>query len=421
MDVLHEQQIEGSALAAALPSPRVLMILTYYLPHCSGLTIYAQRLAEGLAARGVHVTVLTSRHDPTTPRVELVSGVRVVRSPIIAKVHKGVISPALLIDALRLSRSADVVHLHLPMLEAATLAFIARANRRPTVITYHCDLRLPWSLWSRPILEIMNRNHAIAGALGDRVVTYTRDFAEHSPFVSRLLPKTSIILPPVTIPEPSARALATMRASVGTGSPLIGFAGRFAAEKGVEHLIGTIPYVTTRFPKARYVFAGEYERVLGENYFKRLQPLIQRFRDRLVFLGNLDQEHLAAFYQQIDVLTLPSVNSTESFGLVQVEAMLAGRPVVASDLPGVRQPIRMTGMGEVAPPGDPAQLASALIRVLEAPERYARPTMEIRDMFQVQSTVSAYEQLYGGLVGNVAKSDARCGELEPRSGDKGAS
>jgi glycosyltransferase involved in cell wall biosynthesis len=74
--------------------------------------------------------------------------------------------------------------------------------------------------------------------------------------------------------------------------------------------------------------------------------------------------------------------------------MLCGTPVVASDLPGVRQPVLMTGMGEVAPAGDPAALAEALSRVLDDRARYVRPRAEIEATFGVEQTVDAYERLF---------------------------
>ena len=78
--------------------------------------------------------------------------------------------------------------------------------------------------------------------------------------------------------------------------------------------------------------------------------------------------------------------------------MLEGVPVVASDLPGVRQPVRLTGMGEIAPIGDAAGLARQIIRVLEAPDAYLRPREEIRSRFSMDRTISEYEDVYRGAV-----------------------
>src|SRR5581483_5959399 len=165
---------------------RILHALTYYHPHLSGLTIYVERLAETLAARGHEVTVATSRHLPSLARAEQRNGVRVVRAPVLLRVHKRVISPAFTGEVYRLMRSHDVVNLHLPLMEAGALTRLARRfARRPVVLTYHCDLRLPPSLTSGPIELTLTLMHRLAGRLANRIVTYTHDYAEHSPFVSR--------------------------------------------------------------------------------------------------------------------------------------------------------------------------------------------------------------------------------------------
>jgi hypothetical protein len=72
---------------------KILTVLTYYRPHTSGLTIYAERLAEAFAQRGHEVTVLTSRFDPSSPLEETVNGVKIVRAPVVMRVSKGVIMP----------------------------------------------------------------------------------------------------------------------------------------------------------------------------------------------------------------------------------------------------------------------------------------------------------------------------------------
>src|SRR5919205_3642653 len=155
---------------------KILHALTYYHPHLSGLTIYVERLAEALAARGHEVTVLASQHLPTLPRTEQRRGVRVVRAPVLLRLHKGVVSPAFTADTWRLLQSHDVLNLHLPLLEAGVLAWLARrVARRPVVLTYHCDLHLPPGPTSRPIELALTLMHRLAGHHANRVVTYTQD------------------------------------------------------------------------------------------------------------------------------------------------------------------------------------------------------------------------------------------------------
>ncbi len=113
-------------------------------------------------------------------------------------------------------------------------------------------------------------------------------------------------------------------------------------------------------------------------------------------LGVVRGQELVDFYAACDVLVLQSTNHTETFGLVQVEAMLCGTPVVASDLPGVREPITVTGMGRTTPPRDVSALAAAIIDVVRNRTAYTRPRDEIERRFNMDTTVDAYERLYRG-------------------------
>ena len=98
---------------------KILIELTYYRPHVSGLTIYVERLARALAARGHQVTVLTSQYDRSLPECEELHGIEVVRIPVAARVSKAVLMPGIGWAANRLVPAHDVVSLHLPNVDAA--------------------------------------------------------------------------------------------------------------------------------------------------------------------------------------------------------------------------------------------------------------------------------------------------------------
>jgi glycosyltransferase involved in cell wall biosynthesis len=152
-------------------------------------------------------------------------------------------------------------------------------------------------------------------------------------------------------------------------------------------------------PNARVLFAGPYQNVLGEEpYAKRIRPLVEQYQDHWTFLGVLNPREMAAFFHNCDVTVLPSLNSTESFGMVQVEGMLCGAPSIASALPGVRQPVMMTGMGEIVPIGDSAALAEAVIRVLNDKAKYTRPRSDIEAQFSTLRTAEQYEKLFEELL-----------------------
>ena len=377
---------------------RILCALTYYRPYTSGLTIYVERLATALVRRGHTVTVLTSQYDPSLPRQEEMEGVRVVRAPVAARVSKGVIMPTFGGIATALALSHDAMSLHLPQFDAPGLALRGRLQRQPVVLTYHSDLQLPPGLLNRVANRVVDIANLTAGRLATRIVAYTRDFADHSPFLSRFSQKIEVIPPPVEVTMVSAEEVSAFRERWNLRGPVIGMAARLAAEKGVEVLLRALPTILERYPNAQVLFAGPYEQVLGEaNYARRLAPEFARFGRHWTFLGTLDARAMATFFSNLDVLVVPSLNSTETFGLVQVEAMLCGTPAVASALPGVRQPVYQTGMGEVVPIGDDAALAAALLRVIELRERYQRPREQIAALFSTERTAIEYERLFETL------------------------
>lgn len=379
---------------------KILLVLTYYHPHVSGLTIYVKRLATTLARRGHQVTVLTSRYDRALPLVEQLDGVRVIRVPVLFRVSKGVIMPSFPFRAWNLIRRHDVVSAHLPQFEASLLAGLGRMAGRPVVLTYHCDLQLPQGWFNRIVDRVVFASNYVAGRMAEAVVAYTRDFAEHSNFLSRFLHKVQVIPPPVIMPAPDPAEVEAFRTRHDLeGRPVVGMAARLATEKGVEVLIGAMPHLLERFPRLKVLFAGQYRDVMGEEaYYRRLMPLIEELGpEHWEFLGVLSQEQMPAFFAACDVLVVPSLNSTESFGLVQVEAMLCGTPSIASNLPGVRQPPRMTGMGEVTPIGDSTALADAIARIVDEPGLYIRPRREIEEAFSLEQTVAGYEALFRAL------------------------
>lgn len=378
---------------------RILTVLTYYRPHTSGLTIYAERLAKALARRGHQVTVLTSQYERSLPREEQVDGVRIVRAPVMWRVSKGVIMPTFGFLATRLVLSHDVVHLHLPQFDAAGIALRGRLLRKPTVITYHCDLRMPPGLvaWlANQAVLVMNE---LAALFTHRIVTYTQDYADHSAYLRRYMHKLHVIPPPVELPAVTLQSIQGFgkRFNPEGRRPVIGMAARFATEKGVEVLLDALPRILEVYPQAQVHFAGPYQNIVGEEqYFRRLAPRIEALQTQghWRFLGVLNPEDMARFYPNIDVLVLPSLNSTEAFGLVQIEAMMNDVPCVASDLPGVRQPVLRHHMGRIAPVGDSHALAEAILEVLANREQFKVDREAIRQQYHPDAIAVHFETLF---------------------------
>ncbi len=376
---------------------KILIALQYYVPHRTGLTLHVQYVAEELARRGHQVTVVTARYDPALPRDEqVINGVRVIRLWAPIRVTRGMVMPAYPYAAWKLVRMHDVVSIHTPMLETQIYALYTRLLRRGLVITHHGDLILPQGAFNRFVQSFTFANYRLAAAAAHHVIAYSEDYADNSYYIAPVRGKTTAVHPPIKMPEPDdASAAALRREWLGDNAPetarLIGYSGRFVEEKRPDVLIRALPEIQRRYPGSKIVLAGQYD-MKYEDFYERSADLIARHRDDLIFLGLVaDSQRMADFYRAIDVLALPS--DTECFALVQVEAMRAGTPVVATDIPGARVVVQKTGMGEIVPPGDPTALAAALTRVLDNPARYVKPLVEIDAVFGFERTVDSYERL----------------------------
>ncbi len=382
---------------------KILTVLTYYRPHTSGLTIYAERLACAFVQRGHQVTVMTTQYDPSLPREENMDGVKIIRVPVMFRLSKGVIAPTFGWAATKLVADHDVVQLHLPQFDAPGVALRSRLFGKPAVLTYHCDLLLPPGLFNRFVNLVVQWQNNMAALLSNQIVTYTQDYADYSSYLSRYKFKLQTILPPVELPTADKDAIQSFAETHHRADrkPVIGMAARFAAEKGVEVLLDALPVILKKYLNAQVLFAGQYQNVMGEQaYFDRLMPRIREYENagHWTFLGNLNPTQMSAFYPNLDVLVVPSLNSTEAFGLVQIEAMMNGVPCVPSALPGVRMPVQMHGTGCVSKIGDSDSLAESVLEVLNEPDKFRGNIESLKKTYDPDTVVTEYEKLFERLM-----------------------
>ena len=327
----------------------LVIVLNYYAPYVSGLTEVARVVAEGCAARGWKVHVVASRHDPALPAHEVINGVSIERTKVVARVRNGVISPSFPIVAWRRARAAKVVNLHLPMLEAGLIS-IGRST--PVVTTYHCDyVTGEEGPLARIIKQAIDLSSRLALKRSKSVVVTSEDYAQSSRVYTAMRGRETVIPPPFELRMGGTPAF---RDSPGMH---VGTLGRVVHEKGLDVLIRAFRRLPD--PNARLLIAGEHERVAGQSVIEQLKELAAD-DDRIRFLGYLADADLPDYFASLDALAFPSVNSLEAYGIVQLEAMSAGVPVIASDLPGVRLPVLTTGFGVLVPPGDVAALHAAI-------------------------------------------------------------
>lgn len=366
---------------------KVLFILNYYYPYTSGVTETIRMLAESLAKNPKYaVTVLCSNHDKLV-REEVINGVKVVRAPIIMKISKGTVSPAFIRYARKLGKENDIINPVAPMLESSAILRVIDPNK--ILYTYHCDVNLPPNLLNKFILKVMDFSHSNAMKRSKKIIVSSIDYAKSSRIANKYIDKCIEI--PALFKEKNKEEVLLVPNTIG-------FCGRIVEEKGIDVLIKAFSIIKKEITDARLLIAGDYQNVVGGSIYPRLKTLIEKENiSDITFLGKVKEEELAKFYSSLSVFVLPSINSLEAFGLVQLEAMSCGVPVVASNLPGVRTIVNNTGMGLIAEVGDYKDLAKKIIEVLRNRKEYIKDKEDVKALYSNDALTKRYERLFNEI------------------------
>ncbi len=373
----------------------VLVVISYYYPYVSGLTEYAKIFAEELS-KEYNVTVLTGRHEPNIPLRENLNGVDVIRVKPLFFLHKGYVSLEFFVRFRELAKKSDLVHFHLPMLESGLLVSLV-PMKTPIIATYQCDVVHDKGLIDKIATTMANLSHRRCIKKVDRIVVSSNDYANGSPVLKGFENIFTEIYPPGQTIKPD---LSIDRSDeLEAGIYRIGFLGRFVREKGIDVLVKAIPKVVERFPKAVFMLGGNYQNVAGGSIYNEIKDEINRLSSNIKLLGKISNEEINQFYNNLDILVLPSVNSYEAFGMVQVEAMMTGALVISTDRRGIRVPIQKTGNGKIVEPGNPDALADAIIELLENAKMSDRKSViqKVNEVFAHSIAFDKYRQLYRKL------------------------
>lgn len=311
-----------------------------------------------------------------------------------------------MMSALRRTR-ADLVHLHVPS-GLPELVWLWSRDRRPLVVTYHASAGVgPARLGYRAMLICVLARAA-------RIIVTSPNMVRPGSEVWAFRDKVTVVPlgvdpePWLPTPERGARAAQLRMKLAPGGEPIVLFVGRLVRYKGLDALLAAIPTAEHKAGRAaRWVVVGEGPE---KPHLQRLARSLG-IADRVHFAGALRQEDLVAHYHAADVFVLPSVTPAEAFGLVQVEAQLAGLPVVSTYLPTGVPYVNQDGRtGIVVPPRSPEALAQALGKLLADGEARrqmgeagrARALEHFTAGRMAQQVLAVYREVLGG-----GKSSAR--------------
>lgn len=366
---------------------KILFIVNYYTPYISGLTEVVRVLAEYYAKEGHDVTVLCGNHDQKKLlSEEIINNVKVVRAKTLFKLSKGMVSLDFIYKAIKISKDYDVVNIHAPMLELGIInSFI---KKRQVISTYHCDIDLEKGFFNDLIKKIMNFSNSVGLKNSFKVLVTTLDYGKHSKIASKYLDKLIEVRTPIKEYFP-------VKVHKNKDKKIIGFCGRIVMEKGIDVLIKAYKIIKETREDIKLLIGGDYANVAGGSIYPKLQQYIDTndLKD-IEFLGKISEENMGEFYSSLDIFVLPSINPLEAFGMVQVEAMLCGVPVVSSDLYGVRTIVQNTGMGLVHENRNEKDLARCILEILNNPQKYIKKREDILNMYNTKKCALEYEKCY---------------------------
>lgn len=366
---------------------RILHVYKDYYPILGGMENHIRTLAEAQAARGHDVTVLVTSRTPHTT-IEALNHVRLVRTARWATVASTPISPATFWWITRIN--ADIAHLHLPYPPGDVAnVLLGRASR--TVMTYHSDIVRQKNLlrFYAPFLRYSLKR-------ADRIIATSPRYVETSAILKHYANKCAIVPYGIELARfQTADATLVSQIREQHGQPLALFVGQLRYYKGVEYLVRAM----ARVPGKALVIGSE-----STTHKTELERIAREagVAERIVFLGEKDAE-LPAFYHACDVFVLPSVERSEAFGIVQIEAMAAGKPVISTELGTGTSWINQHNVtGLVVPPRDPEALARAINSILADPARRAEMGRAARQRaqaeFSQETMVARVEQVYRSVL-----------------------
>lgn len=331
---------------------KILQINKLYSPWIGGIEKIVQDIAEGLKNK-VDMKILVCR-SKGRENVEIINGVEIIRANSLGIYYSMPVSFKFPFLLKRLCKDRDILHFHLPF-PLAVMSYLLIRPKGNMVVWWHSDILRPKSLYRlyKPFLRKFLSKI-------DKIIVATPYHIKNSEILKDFKEKCEVI--PFGIDIVRFNFTDEVREKAGKirgkySSKIILFVGRLIYYKGLEYLIQAMKNVDAKLL------------LIGEGYLKEsLQRLVSELgiEDKVFFLGRVSDNEIIAYYHACDIFVLPSIEKTEAFGLVQLEAMVCGKPVINTNLPtGVPYVSQDRITGLTVSPKDSEALAQAINKLLD--------------------------------------------------------
>ena len=385
---LRSSQIPGTM------SMKIAQISPYFYPHIGGVETHVHELSRELGLRGHEVHIYTSKFLKRLDEYEEFHHYVVHRVKTLANLFATPVMPKL--KTILAKEDFDIFHAHSPppVSDYFTLK-AAQAKKTPFVLTYHCDLEVPGFV-GRTVVGLYQSTFARkAISRADAIIATTRSYQE----TSRMLwNQKGIIAPNAVNPErftPENDGSALKRKLGLDGRFIVLYVGRLVPHKGIESLIYSSRHTADN---VHYIVIGVGPH---ENHLKKLVAHLH-LEKKLTFLKDIPHEKLPLYYAFSDAFVLPSLSRLEAFGIVGLEAMASGLPVILSCIPGVMEVIEEGKQGFLSEPTDSKSIADNVMKLYRDPKLRKKMGAEGRKLvlekYQWKSVADTIEKLFCELV-----------------------
>jgi rhamnosyl/mannosyltransferase len=340
---------------------KVLQVSKFYPPVMGGIEAVAWELAEGLNRAGVTTDVLCSDQRRWGRRGREAAGYEVCRAGRWGMLLSTSIAPAMAWHLARMARDAQIVHVHMPDPMAAAAVWAARPRAR-LVLHWHSDV-----IRQRRALKLYEPLQQWLLARADAIIATSPPYAASSAPLRAWRDKVSVV--PIGISDNHSTACSIKAAAIRRlhhGRRIVFALGRMTYYKGFDVLVDAAAALSD---DCAVLVGGDGE--LLEHY--RSTVARRGLAGRVHFLGHINDDDLASHFEACDIFCMSSTLRAEAYGVAMLEAMVMGKPIVATDIEGSGVPwVNQHGRtGLNVPAGDSAALAAALHELLADDTRRA--------------------------------------------------
>jgi len=368
---------------------KVLQVSKLYFPYIGGVEKVVKDIAEGMQ-HNVYMEVLSCM-EKGKRKIQVINGIRVIKASSLGIIWGMPISFTFPFILAWKSRKFDIIHFHLPFPLGVLSYLFLGSKKKKIVVIYHSDIvrQRKLMIFYKPFLyAFLKRAY--------KILVLSPNLIRSSSYLKQWKNKCCVIPFSIDIDNFVHFYDIGNRFGISPEEKIVLFVGRLAYYKGIEYLIKAMQDVEAKLL------------IVGEGKLREKLERLARFLNvdnKILFLGKLSDKMIKYCYQICDVFVLPSTESSEAFGIVQLEAMAYAKPVVNTNLPTGVTYVSIDGeTGLTVPPKDSKALADAINKIL-TDERLAsifsqNARRRVKEKFSrkkmIESIYSIYQEALSG-------------------------